>query len=252
MTPLLQVDSVSVRFGGIMALDDVSISVADGAIVGLIGPNGAGKSTLFDVVTGLRRATGHIAFAGHDVSRMPTYRRARLGMRRAFQNLGLIGDETVETNLMAAQHLGAGYSGWHLAVPWIQSREEERIRARAREIAEQFGLVDHLAARVRELSFGVARFVELACVQVEQPRLMLLDEPTTGLNQREIVTLLEMLRTASAQGSTILLVAHDVRFVMDLCEHVYVLAEGQILFEGAPDEVQRSEAVIDAYLGTGS
>ena len=252
MTPLLHVDSVSVRFGGIMALDDVSISVPEGRIVGLIGPNGAGKSTLFDVVTGLRRATGHVTFAGRDVSGMPAHGRARLGMRRAFQNLGLIGDETVETNLMAAQHLGARYAGWHLAVPWVHSREEARMRARAHEIAERFGLVEHLHERVRELSFGVARFVELACVQIEQPRLMLLDEPTTGLNQREIGTLLEALRSASSLGSTVLLVAHDVRFVMDLCDHVYVLAEGVILFEGAPEVVQHHPAVIDAYLGSAS
>lgn len=247
--PLLQVDDVSVRFGGIMALYGVSITVPEGSIVGLIGPNGAGKSTLFDVVSGLRRATGRVTFADRDVSGLPANARAALGMRRAFQNLGLIDDDTVETNLMAAQHLSAGYSGWQLALPWIQSREEKRMRYRAHEVAEVFGLSAHLHDKVDELSFGVARFVELACVQIGQPRLMMLDEPTTGLDPGETVALQRVLQDAKDLGTTILLVAHDVRFVMELCDDIYVLSEGTILVQGPPQVIQHHPAVIDAYLG---
>jgi branched-chain amino acid transport system ATP-binding protein len=251
MTNLLAVEGVSVAFGGLQALDDVSISVPEGSVIGLIGPNGAGKTTLFNVISGLQRAdAGRITFAGQDVSGLSTHRRAALGMGRSFQNLGLINDESVETNLIAAQHLASRYGAWQvLAQPWRIEKEERRMRARAHEVAAAIGLADRLPVKVADLSFGMARFVELACVQVERPPLMLLDEPTTGLDGGETARLLGLLRSQAEIGTTILLVAHDVRFVMDLCDYVYVLAEGRVLFHGEPMAVQRDPRVIEAYLG---
>lgn len=246
---MLDVRDVSVRFGGLVALRDVSIVVPEGRIVGLIGPNGAGKSTLFNVVTGLQRATGQVHLAGRDISGLPAHQRARLGIGRAFQNLGLMRHESVETNLMAAQHLDASYSSFQLFSPRGPRRAEARLRARAHEVATTFGLTPYLNDPIGELSFGIARFVELACVQLRRPMLMLLDEPTTGLDMGETERLLQVLRGVPEQGTTVLLVAHDVRFVMDLCDHIYVLAEGSMLFDGPPAAVQRNPAVVEAYLG---
>jgi branched-chain amino acid transport system ATP-binding protein len=251
MTPLLEVDAVSVAFGGLQALDSVSIKVEEGSIVGLIGPNGAGKTTLFNVISGLQRIdAGAVRLGGDDVTSLRADQRAALGVGRSFQHVGLIGDETVGVNLAAAQHLAAGYHPWDILVrPWRWWSAERRLRARATDVAASFALGSHWDDRVNDLSFGVARFVELACVLVQHPRLTLMDEPTTGLDQRETAHLLDVLKAQRAAGTTILLVAHDVRFVMGVCDHVYVLAEGKLLFEGPPAVAQRDARVIEAYLG---
>jgi ABC-type branched-subunit amino acid transport system ATPase component/ABC-type branched-subunit amino acid transport system permease subunit len=252
--PLLEVLDARVSFGGLNALDGVSLRVDEGAIVGLIGPNGAGKTTLFDGIAGARRLDGgRVLFRGRDVTRLPAHARARLGIGRSFQNLGLMTPETVECNVAAAQHLGAEYQGWDLAVrPWRWRRGERRIAARAREALAPFGLEPEAGRPVADLSFAAARFVELAAVRVEAPALMLLDEPTTGLDAAEVLTLVATLERLREQGATILVIAHDVGFVMQCCDHVYVLAEGRLLSEGSPEAVQHEPAVIDAYLGVGA
>jgi branched-chain amino acid transport system ATP-binding protein len=248
---LLETRGVAVSFGGLQALDDVSLEVREGSVVGLIGPNGAGKTTLFNVISGLQSSdAGSIVFGDRDVTGLRANSRAALGIGRSFQHLGLINDETVAVNLEAAQYLYAPYRSWDLLVrPWRWWRAEARLRQRAEEMAAAFGLVQHLDQRVADLSFGVARFVELACVLIESPKLMLLDEPTTGLDVVEVAQLLNTLQAQRAAGRTILLVAHDVRFVMDVCDYVYVLAEGRLLAEGTPAEIQRNPQVIQAYLG---
>lgn len=248
---MLTVEDIAVRFGGVQALGGVSLRVEKGQVVGLIGPNGAGKTTLFNVISGLQRPdSGTVTINETDVTALPADRRARLGIGRAFQNLGLMTDETVRTNLHAAQYLGAGYTGMDLLLrPWRWFRGERRLRERAEQAAVTFGLTDDLDTYVSDLSFAAARFTELACVLVEDPELMLLDEPTTGLDVEEVDELLVRLNAERERGRTILLVAHDVRFVMNVCDHIYVLAEGRVLVEGPPEQVQRHPEVVRAYLG---
>ncbi len=251
MTALRQVDDVTLAFGGLQALGGVSLEVAEGSIVGLIGPNGAGKTTLFNCVSGLQRLdSGTIRFNGDDITGLAAHDRAALGMARSFQHLGLMMQESVETNVLAAQHLGAGYSGRALLLqPRRWWRRERELRARAAGALAAFDLTHERHRPVEDLSFAAARFVELAAVLVEEPALMLLDEPTTGLDVAEIATLRTALDAVRRQGTTILVIAHDVSFVMDLCDDVYVLAQGQLLAHGTPEIVQNDPRVIEAYLG---
>lgn len=252
MDPLLAADGISVAFGGLSALADVSLKVAEGSIVGLIGPNGSGKTTLLNVISGLQRADeGRVSFAGEDVTALAPNKRAALGIGRSFQNLGIITDETLHTNLMAAQFVGTSYGSWDIFVrPWRWRREERRMRVRAAEAAAAFGLSGMLEDRIADLSLGQSRFAELACVLAEYPRIMLLDEPTTGLDIRATERLRRRLLDLRAEGKTILLVAHNIRFVMGVCDWVYVLASGRLLASGSPEAIHEDESVAAVYLGS--
>lgn len=253
-TDLLTVDNVSVAFSGLKALDAVSLSVSEGSVVGLIGPNGAGKTTLLNVISGFQKPTdGRIFFGGRDVTHLAPDRRAGLGVGRSFQNLGLMMEETVEDNILAAQHDSSGYRLWDpLVRPHRWRTAEVRMRRRADKMLGQFELAGHRESRVGSLSFATARFVELACVMTEDRRLLLLDEPTTGLDTNEVDRLLQVIEELRNQNITVLVVAHDVRFTMTACDHVYVLAGGRVLFDGPPTAVSKEPSVIEAYLGTSS
>ncbi|HMC42273.1 MAG TPA: ATP-binding cassette domain-containing protein, partial [Acidimicrobiales bacterium] len=169
---------------------------------------------------------------------------------RSFQNLGLMMEETVEFNVLTALHRSARYTGFDVAVrPWLRRRGESVLRERCERALRRFGLLADRDRQVRDLPFARARFVELAAVTAEEPRLMLLDEPTTGLDLAEVARLNSVVRELREEGTTILLVAHDVRFVMGVCDYVYVLAEGRLLAQGEPRVIQSHPAVVEAYLG---
>jgi branched-chain amino acid transport system ATP-binding protein len=251
LTSLLCVRGISRRFGGVQAVNGVSLKVEAGEIVGLIGPNGAGKTTSFDIISGIVRADeGSIELDGAEMVDMPAHERARLGIGRSFQNLGLMQDETAETNVLSYLHRSAGYSGIDVLVrPWRRAVGEADLKRRSDAALARFGLENDRDRRVCDLSFAHARFVEIAAVVAEEPRLMLLDEPTTGLDLAEVERLGEILLQLRGEGTAILVVAHDVSFVMRVCDHVYVLAEGRPLFDGSPAQVQVHPAVAEAYLG---
>jgi ABC-type branched-subunit amino acid transport system ATPase component len=249
---MLEVAGVSVSFGGVQALRDVSLRVSELEIVGIIGPNGAGKTTLFDVISGFRRPDeGRVRFRGIDVTGLPAHRRAAAGMARAFQNVGLIRGATVRTNLLAAEHLTAEYSATAgiLGLPGTWSAER-RLSERAGALAEILGLTGLLDHAVDGLPYGLLKRVELAAVLATDPEIVLLDEPTSGMGPVEIddfaAKLAELRRVFQL---TVLMIEHHVPFVAAVCDHVYCLNFGETLAAGKPEEVRTHREVIRAYLG---
>jgi ABC-type branched-subunit amino acid transport system ATPase component len=251
--PTLRIDGVTVRFGGITALDDVHIEARAGEIVGIIGPNGAGKTTLFDVVSGVRAPNaGRVWLDGVDVTRRTNLQRARLGVRRTFQRVQTFGWLSVEDNVLAALEWrggGGGVVGDLVSSPARRRRERAR-RDRVEAVLERCGLLPLRAEPAGSLPIGIARMVELARAIVDEPRLLLLDEPASGLDESEIERLGDLLRSMRAETEcVILLVEHRAQFVMELSDRVVVLDLGRVLAEGSPDDIQRNPAVRDAYLG---
>ncbi|THV38694.1 ABC transporter ATP-binding protein [Glycomyces buryatensis] len=249
---LLKVDGLQLRFGGLQVLDDLSLTVDEGQIVGLIGPNGAGKTSCFNCLTGIYQPQdGRVLFDGTDVSRLPTHRRARLGMGRTWQNLGVIDSLTVTENVMLAQHQRTGYSALAgmlgLAGTWLRERE---LRRDAAEIIDYFGLEDIADERCGSLPYGKRKTCDMAMALATDPKMLLLDEPASGLSPEEALGLVETLRELRDRLKlTILMIEHHVPLVAEVCDYVYVLNFGKLLTEGEPDEIQRHPEVIAAYLG---
>ena len=250
MTALLTTKGVSVRFGGLTAVDAVDIAVPEGAIHGVIGPNGAGKTTLFNAITGLVQvADGAVAFAGEDVTRRPAYRRARLGMRRTFQSVQLLPQLTVLENVLIGLH---DHIRENMLRSLLSGRSPEEEEAQQRVIATLrfLGIGDTLFRRPVELSFAEQRFVEIARALVAKPRLLMLDEPAAGLSPPEVAALNALLRRICAEsGITILLVEHVLSLVLDVSQRITVLDGGRVIAEGTPAEVEVDERVKAAYLG---
>lgn len=234
MTAMLEVDGVTVRFGGVVAVDGASIQARSGQITGLIGPNGAGKTTLFNVITGVQPFTaGTIRLDGTDITRLATHRRAKMGMSRTFQRLELFWTLTVADNVRVAAEL---------------ARHGDPT-ALTDELLERVG-ISHLAAEPSgSLPTGSARLVEVARALASTPRVLLLDEPASGLNESETLALGALLRQLTADGLAVVLVEHDMSLVMEICDHVSVLDLGRIIASGPPAEVRTQPAVIEAYLG---
>ncbi|MCA1832053.1 MAG: ATP-binding cassette domain-containing protein [Actinomycetota bacterium] len=249
---LLEATDVSVRFGGVVANDEVSLEVRRGEITGLIGPNGAGKTTFFNTVNGLvKPQSGRIRVAGTDITDEPTHARARLGMARTFQIMRLFPRLSVFDNLMIGTHLqnDTGFGG-NLLMSGRSRSEDVRLREQVRSTLALLGLERVAHERVAGLPFGILRLVELGRALVSQPKLLLLDEPASGLDVGETDSFAEHLfHTRDELGITILLIEHDVRLVMMACDYVYVMEFGRNLAEGLPSEVQTNEAVVAAYLG---
>ncbi|GAA3617090.1 ABC transporter ATP-binding protein [Nonomuraea rosea] len=246
---MLAVDGVSVWFGGVKALDEVSFEVDEGCVQGVIGPNGAGKTTLFDVVSGLcRPSEGRVSLAGHDLTRVSPVKRARAGLRRTFQRTQVFGRLTVADNVLAALDwhgggggLAADLAGW----PGRRRLERER-RERVAEVLELCGLTGLRDAYAAALPVGQRRLVELARALADRPRLLLLDEPTSGLDADQTVRLAAAVR---ALGTTVLLVEHDMGFVMETCDRIVVLDLGRVIATGTPEAIRQDPVVRAAYLG---
>jgi branched-chain amino acid transport system ATP-binding protein len=237
--PVLSIESVNVRFGGVQAVDDVSLSADPGQVTGLIGPNGAGKTTTFNVITGLETPTsGQVRIDGVDVSRMPPYKRARRGVARTFQRLEVFGTLDVHDNLLAAAEFRRAWSG-----------DKAEPAAIVDDLLDRVGLRHVQHERVDALPTGLARLVELGRALATRPRLLLLDEPASGLDSAESDTLGELLLQLAAEGMAVLMVEHDVELVMKVCSRIHVLDFGRIICVGTPREVQADPHVQAAYLG---
>ena len=251
--PALELKSVSVRFGGTIALDNVSLLVDVGEVLGLIGPNGAGKTTLFDVVSGVNFPDkGRVFLAGRDVTRSNPVTRARWGLRRTFQRVQTFGWLSVEDNVLSAVEWEGGGGGLLadlVAFPTRRKRERQR-RARASEIIERCGLGAVRSDLAGSLPIGLARMVEVARALIAEPKVLLLDEPSSGLDQGEADRLGECIQAVKAEGNcAVILVEHDVGFVMGQSDRVLVLNLGEVLAMGTPREIQENAAVRAAYLG---
>jgi len=249
---VLEIDGVSIGFGGIKALQDVSIRAGEWEIVGIIGPNGAGKTTLFNCITGFYKATsGRIRYRGQDITGLPVHRRTALGIGRTFQNVGLVKNATVATNLATAQHLQIDYDPWAgIAGSPATFAEERRVAERGELILDLLGLRDVRGERVADLPYGVLKRVEIATVLATDPDLLLLDEPGSGMGPEEAHalgdTLLELRREF---GLTVVMIDHHVPLVTRVSDYVYCLNFGEVLAEGRPDDVRRHPEVVRAYLG---
>ena len=248
---LLELCDVTKVFGGLIAVNDLSFSVEEGSVVGLIGPNGAGKTTVFNCITGnYAPERGSIRFAGRDITGLQPHRIVKLGIARTFQSIRLFGRLPVLENVLAGRHcrMKAGLLACMLHTP-SQRREERQAVARSLDELAFVGLADQAQVMAHALSYGNQRLLEIARALASDPRLLILDEPAGGMNDQETAALVQLIRAIGERGITILLIEHDMRLVMQVCQKLVVLEHGTLIAEGEPSAMRENPAVIEAYLG---
>lgn len=251
---LLELKGLTKRFGGLRAIEDVSFRVREGSILSVIGPNGAGKTTLFNCLTGLTRPTGgHVKFKGRDITGCPPHRAVSLGISRTFQNIRLFREMSVIENVMVAgdQKTGGGFWGGVLRTASFRRREESS-KNRAFEYLELLGLEGHAGGTAGGLPYGSQRRLEIARALASEPEVLLLDEPTAGMNPQETGGMMAVIKRLQSLGKTVVLIEHDMKVVMGISERIVVLDHGVKIAEGPPKEIKENPAVIEAYLGSGA
>ena len=251
MNTLLELTGIGKRFGGLAALNEVSLHIRRGEIYGLIGPNGAGKTTLFNIVTGLYQLdVGAFTFDGVAYSRCKPHVLAQAGIARTFQNIRLFANMSVLENVMVGRHVRTRTGIWGALTRNTTARNEEHaIAQRAHELLHYVGIARRTQTLAKNLSYGEQRRLEIARALATDPKLLALDEPAAGMNATETESLKALLQTIRASGVTVLLIEHDVKLILGLCDRVAVLDYGKKIAEGVPEEVRRNPAVIAAYLG---
>jgi len=253
--PVLEIDAITLAFGGVKALNGVSLQVAPGSITSIIGPNGAGKTSLFNTISGFYRpGTGAIRFQGEDITQRPAPQRARLGLARSFQNIALFRGMTVLDNIKLGRHTHLKTNLLQALLYWGPAqREEAALRADIEERIIDFLEIDHIRhASVAALPYGLQKRVEMARALAMQPKVLMLDEPVAGMNREETEDMARFILDLREEwGITVLMVEHDMGMVMDLSDHVVVLNFGQVIASGTPREVQDDPEVQRAYLGAG-
>lgn len=248
---VLKVDHVTQRFGGLVALSDINIEVEKGEIIGIIGPNGAGKTTLFNVVTGIYTPTeGSIYLGDTDITGLKPFEISRAGFARTFQNLRLFGRLSVRDNIIAGM-VAKSNVGFFDSLFNTKKKKEfyKNAEKKSEELLRLLDLWPQRYELAKNLPYGSQRRLEIARALATDPKLLLLDEPAAGMNGSETEQLASIIKKLQAMGQTILLIEHDMKFVMNICERLYVLSYGQLIAKGKPEEVSKNEDVIKAYLG---
>ena len=252
MTNVLEAKNISVQFGGLLAVNSVDFNIPKQSVVSLIGPNGAGKTTFFNVLTGLYKpSSGSITFDGRDITDLPPHKIAEAGIARTFQNIRLFGLMTAQENLLVAMHshLKAGITSTILRTP-KQRREEREAEERAQEILDFAGVGKWTHEFARNLSYGDQRRLEVARALALQPKVLLLDEPTAGMNPQESQVFIDFIRKLiKDKDISVMLIEHDMKVVMTVSERITVLDQGEKIAEGGPDDIRSNKRVIEAYLG---